>query len=287
MKQLIINAMDVAACFSIGSMVFRMMYGQAYTRIVNYHDTPADFEANLERQLQFFQRHFVNCNEADLAELITDGRWPHDKPDLMLSFDDGLYSNYTVAAPILERYGFRGMFFVPTALIGAADDDNIDAQHSPADHDIYPRGASMGSRRWFMNWGELRDLKNRGHGIGVHSRNHVRLSDKLDSATLDEEILTARQEFESNIAQIPQSFCWVGGEEWSYGRQAARKIVDSGYRFGFMTNLAPVVAETDPFRLQRTNIEADWPMANVRFYLSGLMDIAYGPKRRRLARHLP
>ena len=53
-----------------------------------------------------------------------------------------------------------------------------------------------------------------------------------------------------------------------------------------MTNLYPVLPGSSPIWIQRTNVEASWPIDQVKFYLSGVMDLAYAPKRRRLARKL-
>jgi hypothetical protein len=83
-----------------------------------------------------------------------------------------------------------------------------------------------------------------------------------------------------------EDFCWVGGEEWSYGAGAFAEIRRAGYRRVFMTNLYPVLPGSSPIWIQRTNVEASWPLADVRFYLSGVMDLAYAGKRRRLRRKL-
>jgi hypothetical protein len=42
----------------------------------------------------------------------------------------------------------------------------------------------------------------------------------------------------------------------------------------------------DLLRVQRSNVEAAWPMPVVRFLLSGFMDVSYRPKRHRIARAL-
>ncbi len=40
----------------------------------------------------------------------------------------------------------------------------------------------------------------------------------------------------------------------------------------------------EPLQIQRTNLEAAWPLDVVRFQLSGVMDALYAPKRRRVNR---
>lgn len=83
-------------------------------RAVNYHDVPARLAEPFEEQLRFFARHFVPVGPRELGELLAD-RWPHRKPGLLITFDDGLRSHAEVAAPLLERHGFPGWFFVPAA----------------------------------------------------------------------------------------------------------------------------------------------------------------------------
>jgi len=57
-------------------------------------------------------------------------------------FDDGYAEQYTLAAPILERYGLRGSFAVIADAIGTSG--------------VY------------MTWDQCRDLRDRGHEINVH-----------------------------------------------------------------------------------------------------------------------
>lgn len=79
------------------------------------------------------------------------------------------------------------------------------------------------------------------------------------------------------------TFCWVGGEEPSYHAGAAA-LIREGYALSFMTNTAVIRPHTSPWQLQRANVEAQDPLWLVRFQLSGLMDLAYAGKRRRVNR---
>ena len=70
---------------------------------------------------------------------------PSEKNLLMITFDDGGRSAYTHIADELEKFGWRGHFFVATDFI-----------NSPS----------------FLNINELRELHERGHIIGSHSASH-------------------------------------------------------------------------------------------------------------------
>jgi peptidoglycan/xylan/chitin deacetylase (PgdA/CDA1 family) len=57
---------------------------------------------------------------ADLARLLAEGRRPGPRT-LAISFDDGFADGYTVALPILRRFGDVATFYVVTGRLGEAD----------------------------------------------------------------------------------------------------------------------------------------------------------------------
>ena len=73
----------------------------------------------------------------------------HKDIDVVFSFDDGGKSFYTFVAPILEKYGYRGLFFIATKYI------NEDG---------------------FLTTAQIKDLSSRGHYIGSHSHSHALLN---------------------------------------------------------------------------------------------------------------
>ena len=97
-------------------------------------------------------------------------------------------------------------------------------------------------------------------------------------------IRASRGLLEEKLAGPVDVFAWVGGEEWSYSAEAAQIIRDVGYKWSFMTNSAVIHARTDALQLQRSNLESDNPASVVRLQLSGLMDLMYAAKRRRVNR---
>lgn len=72
------------------------------------------------------------------------------------TFDDGLVEQYTLAAPELEKRGFRGTFAINGSKI------NPDANHI------------LDSTR--MTWFQLRDLSDRGHELSNHGWAHKNFS---------------------------------------------------------------------------------------------------------------
>ncbi len=252
---------------------------RGYVRVVNYHGTPREHAATLERHMAFYAEHFSPVTPGDLERFFRDGEWIAPKPGLLISFDDGLRTNHDVAAPLLERYGFTGWFFVPVGFI----DEPVETQTRFADEHLIQIDDTPPDGRVAMSWPELRALARR-HVVGCHTRTHLRLEPRVAPSRLEDEIIAARADLEDRVAHPVDAFCWVGGEEHTYSAEAARVIRRGGYRYGFMTNNAPLVPGTDPFQIQRTNIEAAWSLDVLRFQLSGVMDALYAPKRSRVNR---
>jgi peptidoglycan/xylan/chitin deacetylase (PgdA/CDA1 family) len=101
----------------------------------------------------------------------------------VISFDDGDVSGYTMAAPILERHGLRGEFFIVTRWIGQPG---------------------------FMNAAQLRELAERGHGVHSHSRTHPRLPD-LGPAEIEDELRGSKDDLESLLGVPVRQFSIPGG----------------------------------------------------------------------------
>jgi peptidoglycan/xylan/chitin deacetylase (PgdA/CDA1 family) len=274
LKPAIIAAAARLGCFPLGFALQKLMYRSRFVRVLNYHATPECWADGLERQLLFYRGYFDPASPDDL-EACLDGRWIGRRPRLLITFDDGYRSNHDVAAGLLEKHGFRAYFFLPESKI-AADRAAGEAAFAMVDDEPEPR----------MSWSEAQALEKRGHRIGCHSRTHVRLADDLPPDRVADEISHAGRDMAVRLGHPIEDFCWVGGEEWAYGACAFDEVRRAGYRRAFMTNLHPVLPGSSPIWIQRTNIEANWPLDQVKFYLSGIMDVAYAPKRRRLARKL-
>jgi len=258
-------------------------HGGAFIRGVNYHATPAEWSESFEAQLHFYAEHFAPVTPSDLAALLERGEWPHARPGLLLSFDDGLRTHYDVARPLIERYGFIGWFFVPTGFIECPV---VEQAAFAQTHAIDALGTTPADGRIAMSWDEIRELDRR-HVICSHTRSHIRLSSGLTPTQLDEEIVASRRDLEIRLNHPIASFGWVGGgERHGLTAAAATVIRSAGYRYSFTTASEPIAAASDPHQLHRTNIEADWPMALVRLQLCGIADWANIPKRRRIRREL-
>lgn len=278
-KAVLAGAMAATRLMSAAEFALRLATPRAHVRAVNYHGTPARFADSFDRQLAFYRRRFDPVTPSDLERLLAGGTWERARPGLIISFDDGLRSNYEVARPALEKHGFIGWFFVPAGLVSGDTAVGAEAARAALIHpdEEYADG------RQTMTWSELRQLADR-HVVGCHTRTHRHMRAGLPEEVVHDEVVVSKGILERGLGRPIDVFCWVGGEEWAYSAAAARAVATSGYRYSFMTNNAVITRRTSRLQLQRTNIEADWPLNVVRFQLSGAMDLLYLPKRRRVNR---
>jgi peptidoglycan/xylan/chitin deacetylase (PgdA/CDA1 family) len=253
-----------------------------FIRVLYYHDVTPGMSAAFRRQLALFKQAFVPASKADLEGLLTSGHWPHAKPGVILTFDDGLRSHSEVVAPILEELGFEGWFFVPIDLVEtdpakqpeAAEQQGVihfcDTSHDP---------------RVFMTPQQLVSLSRR-HVVGCHTATHVRLARSLSEEQMRLEIDEATHRLEAVLGRQVDSFSWVGGEEWAYSAAAAQQIT-ARFGYAFTTNTSPAKPGTPPLRIDRTHVEATFSLPLTRLQICGLMDFYYRAKRRRLEPYLP
>lgn len=81
------------------------------------------------------------------------------KESVLFTFDDGGSSFYTIIAPVLEKYGFKGVFFVSTNFIG---------------------------NNTFLTAEQIEELSKRGHIIGSHAHTHEHLYTLSDNQIYNE-----------------------------------------------------------------------------------------------------
>lgn len=248
-----------------------------FIRALNYHDVPGFERDVFEAQLASYARHFEPVGLPELLSLAS-GDWPHRRPGLILSFDDGLASHAQVVAPLLEKHGFVGWFMVPTGFVDTPPAEQRAFAQSHAIHVRHPAGPDG---RVAMSWDELRTLSGR-HVIGCHTVDHVRFSRDHTPAEFERESRVAKRRLEEQLDTSVEVFAWVGGEEASYSSEGAAAIRAAGFRVALMTNNRVFRAGNDLLQVQRTNIETHYDPALTALHLSGLYDLLYGPKRRRV-----
>ncbi len=268
-KQVIADALDLFGVGTFGLWIQRLIYGP-HIRSIGYHSVQPDEAEMFERQIQWYSKHFVNVGRQELEDLLAGRARGWKRPGILLTFDDGTRTHFDTVAPILEKYGFTGWFFVPSGLLNLGPEDPDDE---------FSRDGTRGRN---LTIDQLKSLAER-HVIGSHGVTHIRLAESVPDDKLGYEISESRRQLKNILDRDVDIFSWIGGEEWAYC-ETASELVRNNYRFAFMGNSDVMLPSTDPYQLSRSNIEAYFPLSLVRLQLSGLVDLYFMPRRRRVLR---
>lgn len=182
-------------------------------RVLMYHDTPEPgrvsgfntaaamtykVEAGRFRQQVQTITHLLSVDSTD------DSLWPAvmNGARAAVTFDDGGASNL-VSAEVLEGFGIRGFYFVPTSLIGRAG---------------------------FLTKGEIRELASAGHTVGTHTHSHPYHMRALPSEVIQQEIVTSIDRLEQILGEKITTGSVPGG---SYSKRIGMIASDIGLDFLF------------------------------------------------------
>ena len=207
---------------------FRALAEGRYVRVVNFHATPRSMSGDLERQLSRLAENFAPVSQDDLFGLVVRGEWPHDRPGVILSFFDGYRDNYDVAAPMLDRLGLTGWFFLVSGWVSARPGDQ---RAFAADNDIAlsPYEDLPADHRLALSPGEVRDLADRGHVIASHTRTHLEDVADLDRETLYREAAGSREDLEKISGARVRAIAWYAGVALGDDDRVAAATRHAGY----------------------------------------------------------
>ena len=142
-----------------------------------------------------------------------------EKP-ILITFDDGDADNYDAAFPILQRFGARATFFVPTGLL-----------------DLPGRITSS----------QLLEMRHAGMSIGSHTLTHRRLT-SLDKTDLTAELALSKQALEELLGTPVECIAYPGG---SYNETVLQAAKNAGYKIGFTTVSGRNSRGTPPLLMKR------------------------------------
>lgn len=78
----------------------------------------SSFSPEFEKQLDFISRNFRAITFSGLKACLNGANGGLPENPIIITFDDGYKDNYTVAFPLLKKFGLQAVFFPVTGLIG-------------------------------------------------------------------------------------------------------------------------------------------------------------------------
>lgn len=185
-----------------------------------------------------FRRHLESIEQAHVS-LSTVELYGQPNP-VLVTFDDGANGGYHCAAVELERFGWRGHFFITTDWIGRAG---------------------------FMNRDQIRDLRRRGHIIGSHTCSHPARMSRLPWDRLLAQWTQSRAIL-SELLGEPVIAASVS--DGYYSAQVGRSAAAAGLKFLFTSEATRNAGSVDGCAiLGRYSIQFDTPASEAAALASG------------------
>jgi peptidoglycan/xylan/chitin deacetylase (PgdA/CDA1 family) len=169
---------------------------------------------------------------------------------VVLTFDDGFRNFRTEAFPVLQKHGFTGTVFLPTAFIGGRQKVQS-PRLSAAPHSLFATRHSRPDE--FLTWSEVRELHKAGIEFGSHTVNHPKLVE-LYWPDVEREISQSKSEIEEQLAQPITAFCYPYAfpkANRSFSRSFRELLAQTGYTCCTTTELGRVQTGDDRYRLKR------------------------------------
>lgn len=167
----------------------------------------------------------ITCTQ--LADYL-DGTLELPERPVVITFDDGWVSNYDVAAPILDEFGFTATFFPMTGSIGTKN---------------------------HLTYEQLRELTERGYEVGSHSITHPNLPRPEPGETLEAHQARIRSELADSKQAIEQAtgkpVAALAYPHGTYDETVMAMAQDAGYRLAFSIDRGAADERSYRWRLPR------------------------------------
>jgi len=271
----------------LDEMMRRVQRNRSRIVVVAMHETMSTHKEQFRRQLDWAARHFSLITPELFARALEAKApvWPESKPAVLFTFDDGRECNYLVAAPLLESFGARGIFFVVPEFVGLTGKAARDFYYSRIDIRGLPTDDAATDEIWKpMSSDQISGLVRRGHWVGSHTMSHTRLEGLSDS-DLNREIKESSAQIALWTGRSPDAFAWA--YSWDAIDPTSWEAVKNVYRLCFSPCPGTFdLAEDSPALIWRKEIESYYSRAEYRFMYSGLLDLTWAGKRAKLRRML-
>lgn len=106
-----------------------------------------------------------------------------EKP-VIITFDDSRAEHFEIAAPVMEKYGFRGVFFIMTITC---------------------------NKKNYMTTDQIAQLAKAGHTVGLHSWDHTMVIKYKEVADWQKQVVTPKKKLEGIVGKPVEYWAYPNG----------------------------------------------------------------------------
>lgn len=192
------------------------------------------YDASFAEQMQYLREAGYTTLDLDDYVKIRSGQRPLPDKPVIVTFDDGYLSSYTLAYPVLKENGQKAVIF---------------AVLEPDDHSLRQvKGVDS-----FVSPEQIREMSDNGISIQSHTLTHCILSEVSDDQ--------ARYELEESRRRLEtitgRSVCHIAIPRAGYSRRIRRLVEAAGYKTACCNNKGSASGLANLLALPRIVIERD------------------------------
>jgi peptidoglycan/xylan/chitin deacetylase (PgdA/CDA1 family)/glycosyltransferase involved in cell wall biosynthesis len=216
----------------------------AFIPVLMYHrvvfQAPANSHHGIWVTTHSFEQHLVSLKRRGYSTITFEqyrrslyGECTLPKKPIMLTFDDGYVDNYTLAYPLLRKYGF-------TAVIYLVAETARQTNFWDSDEPQVPR----------LNQKQIREMAEAGMEFGSHTVTHPDLT-TCSPEQVRKELLDSKRLIEQQAGKEIISLAYPYG---AVNETVKSLAVETGYTFGLAVDSGPVKFHEDFFEIRRTTV---------------------------------
>lgn len=126
---------------------------------------------------------YHSVSPAQLYDYLVYNKTLPENP-FVVTFDDSRVEHRTIAAPVLEKYGFRGAFFIMTITY---------------------------NKKNYMTKDQIAELAKAGHTIGLHSWDHTMVTKYKEAADWQKQVVEPKKKLEGIVGKPVEYWAYPNG----------------------------------------------------------------------------
>ncbi len=146
----------------------------------DYTVSPATFAAHMKI---LADSGYHSISPAQLYDYLVYNKTLPEKP-VLITFDDSRTEHFMIAAPAMEKHGFRGVFFIMTITY---------------------------NKKNYMTKDQIAQLAKAGHTIGLHSWDHTMVTKYKEAADWQKEVAEPKEKLEKIVGKAVEYWAYPNG----------------------------------------------------------------------------